>query len=171
MSSERANCLIFFPLIRIVELVPDNLKKLCNLLTDARPNWFKLGFQLDIQLTELTIIEMNRKDVDACYIEMLSTWLKMIDPQPSWDGLLTALEHESVKCENLADNIRKKYGIPKHTPTATLAANTLLQQTEPGPSETPACQLMHHFHAFIIISMWGADIQTQQPSLVQVSLS
>ena len=126
------------------------------MLTDARPNWFKLGFQLDIKLNELTIIEMNRKDVDACYIEMLSTWLKTINPQPSWDGLLTALEHESVKCENLADNIRKKYGIPKHTPTATSAAKTLLQETEPGaarPSETSACQLMHHFHAFIIISI------------------
>ena len=111
-----------------VELIPDNLKKLCNLLTDARPNWFKLGFQLDIQLTELTIIEINRKDVDACYIEMLSTWLKMIDPQPSWDGLLTALEHDSVKCGKLADGLREKYGIPRQ-PTTTSAATSL----EPSP--------------------------------------
>ena len=56
----------------------------------------------------------------------------------------------------LADGLREKYGIPKHTPTATSAADTLLQETEPGaarPSETPACQLMNHFHAFIIISI------------------
>ena len=57
---------------------------------------------------------MNCKDVDACYIEMLSTWLKMIDPQPSWDGLLTALEHDFVQCGDLADQIRENYGIPKH---------------------------------------------------------
>ena len=121
---QREPCCVLTSIIPLaVELIPDNLKKLCNLLTDARPNWFKLGFQLDIQLTELKIIEMNRKDVDACYIEMLSTWLKMIDPQPSWDGLLTALEHDSVKCGKLADGLREKYGIPKNPQAAKSAAN------------------------------------------------
>ena len=125
MSSERANCCVLTNIIPLaVELIPDNLKKLCNLLTNTRPKWFELGFQLDIQLTELKIIKINCKDVDVCYIEMLSTWLKMIDPQPSWDGLLTALEHDSVKCGKLSDGLREKYGIPRQ-PTTTSAATSL----------------------------------------------
>jgi hypothetical protein len=83
------------------------------LVLDARSKWFNLGFQLDIKLVELEVIEMNRKDVIPCFREMLSTWLNMIDPLPSWERLLTALEHESVKCGGLAESIRQRFGIPK----------------------------------------------------------
>ena len=99
-------------LILTVELVLDNLKQLLNLISDAKHKWFELGLQLDIKHAELkTLGKDNIGDTNACYTEMLAIWLKSINPRPSWDDLLTALENDSVQCGNLAEAIRKKYGI------------------------------------------------------------
>ena len=84
---------------------------MCDLLYDARSRWFDLGFQLDIKYTMLEVIKKDHSDVNSCFREMLSTWLKMIDPPPSWEGLMTALEHDSVKCGDLAESIRERFGI------------------------------------------------------------
>ena len=78
---------------------------------DARSRWFDLGFQLEIEYTELEVIKMSNSDAYACFRKMLSTWLKMIDPPPSWECLMTALEHDSVKCGDLAESIRRRFGI------------------------------------------------------------
>ena len=72
---------------------------------------------------------MNCKDVDICYRKMLSTWLK-IDPQPSWDDLLTALEHVTVQCGDLADSIRKKYGIPKQSAATSMELSPVSAATQ-----------------------------------------
>ena len=94
-----------------VDLVHDNLKKVCDLVWDARSRWCDLGFQLDIKLNDLRVIEKDCNDVNSCFREMLSTWLKMIDPPPSWECLMTALEHDSVKCGDLAKRIRQQFGL------------------------------------------------------------
>jgi hypothetical protein len=99
-------------LVHAVELVPDNLKKLCDLVLGARAEWFELGFQLNISRTDLKIIEMECKNVNLRFAEMLSTWLKMIDPMPSWESLIAALEHASVQCGGLAKRIREDCNIP-----------------------------------------------------------
>ena len=97
-----------------VDLVRDNLKEVCNLVSDAKPKWYDLGFQLDIKEVALEVIKMeNSNNVHACFRKMLSTWLKMIDPTPSWEGLLTALEHDSVNCGDVAESIRQRFGILK----------------------------------------------------------
>lgn len=40
-----------------------------------------------------------------CYTAMLKEWLKMIDPKPSWEGLLQALLQPTVGCGDLAAKI------------------------------------------------------------------
>ena len=84
-------------------------------MLDARSKWLDLGFQLDIKLNELRVIEKDCGDVNSRFREMLSTWLKMIDPPPSWEGLLTALEHDTVKCGDLAERIRQEFDMRKKT--------------------------------------------------------
>ena len=63
-----------------VDLVPGNLEKVCDLVQDASSKWFDLGVQLHIKVTELRVIEMKCTGVGSCFKEMISTWLKMIDP-------------------------------------------------------------------------------------------
>ena len=120
-----------------VELVPDNLKKLCNLISDANSRWFELGFQLDIKLTELEVIKSENTTTNKCFWKMLSTWLNMIDPQPSWNRLLAALEHDSVRCGHLAKQIRKRFDLPNQ-PTDTSTSLKLSPPPKNVPSAMPS---------------------------------
>ena len=96
------------------------MKKICNLVTDATPKWFDLGFQLDIKMMELEVIRAKHdRDINGCFREMLLTWLKMIDPPPSWEGLLEALEHSTVQCGDLAKKIRGRFDMPRKASEAS----------------------------------------------------
>ena len=122
-----------FLCLHSVDLVHDNLKKVCDLLYDARSRWFDLGFQLDIKYTMLEVIKKDHSDVNSCFREMLSTWLKMIDPPPSWECLMTALEHDSVKCGDLAESIRQRFGI-RNIPEI----KTAMKRPSPAPAGKPS---------------------------------
>lgn len=100
-----------------VDLVPNNLEKVCDLVWDANSKWLDLGIQLHIKDTELRDIERNCTDAGSCLKEMILTWLKTVDPPPSWEGLMAALEHDSVKCGALAESIRQRFGIYRHQPS------------------------------------------------------
>ena len=95
-----------------VDLVRANLPKLLNLLVDATPQWFELGLQLGIDQTTLKIIERDNRDMTRrCFIEMLSEWLKMIDPLPSWEGLIAVLKLPSVGHKCLAKTVETELGM------------------------------------------------------------
>lgn len=86
-----------FTVFSTVELISDNLPKVRNLIWDARNEWYDLGLELGLsQATLQTIKNENPTDVKACFREMLSEWLKMVNPQPSWVGLLRSLKEPSV---------------------------------------------------------------------------
>ena len=95
-----------------VELVPGNLRRLSNLISNVKHNWFNLGLQLDISYSKLKEIEADQQKVYDRFLEMLYYWLRMAEPEPSWEALLTALEHESVECRDLAEHMRVQYQIP-----------------------------------------------------------
>ena len=115
-----------------VDLVPGNVEKVCDLVQDASSKWYALGVQLHIKAAELKIIEMKCTDAGSCLREMISSWLTMVDPPPSWVGLITALEHDSVECGDLAAHIRQRFGIsesaavkePETTPTNKPSASS-----------------------------------------------
>ena len=96
-----------------VDLVPGNVEKVCDLVQDASSKWYALGVQLHIKAAELKVIEMKCTDAGSCLGEMISIWLRMADPPPSWVGLITALEHDSVECGDLAAYIRQRFGISR----------------------------------------------------------
>ena len=87
------SCCFILSIPCAVDLVPGNLSKLLNLLVNASPEWMDLGLQLGIDQTTLRVIERDHRDMTRrCFMEMLSEWLKMIDPFPSWEGLIVALK-------------------------------------------------------------------------------
>ena len=89
------------------------LGEVVRLLWSARLKWHNLGLELGIHETELQVIKANHpNDVEACFREMLSHWLKMIQPAPSYQTLVEACSRPSVKCYKLASEIAKKYDIP-----------------------------------------------------------
>ena len=53
------------------------------------------------------MIEKNcNKDVNSCFKKMLLMWLRMVDPFPSWEGLVSALGKSSVGRKDIAEKIR-----------------------------------------------------------------
>lgn len=94
-----------------VDLVSANLSKVLNLLLEVSIKWFNLGLQLGLKERDLKVIEQDHaKDgVEVCLREMLSLWLKMINPHPTWEGLVAALKKPSVLFSRLAKKIEDEY--------------------------------------------------------------
>ena len=93
-------------------------------------------------MSRLEVIEQNRHDVGSRFREMLHTWLKMGEPfSPSWEGLIVALEKESVGCDDVAEGVRKMLGIPQPTcdsaSTSAGAVSTTTGQFHNPPPITP----------------------------------
>jgi hypothetical protein len=102
-------------IIHVVDLVSDNLPKLLILVMDVASTWYELGLQLGVKEPDLRIIEYNcyHRGALTCLREMLLVWLKMIDPPPSWERLLSSLDHSTVghPTATLSQEIKQKVGI------------------------------------------------------------
>ena len=117
-----------------VDLVPGNVEKVCDLVQDASSKWYALGVQLHIKAAELKVIEMKCIDAGSCLREMISTWLSMVDPPPSWVVLMTALEHDSVECGDLAAYIRQQFGISRQPESAAVKEPETTPTSKPSAS-------------------------------------
>ena len=94
-----------------VDLKISNLGKLQKLLFDARNEWYNLGLALDVSPHVLEEIEKRFSSARDCYTAMLKEWLKMIDPKPSWEGLLQALLQFTVGRRDLAVKIASEHDL------------------------------------------------------------
>ena len=93
-----------------VDLTSGNLSKLRNLIWGACPDWFDLGLELGVEETTLRVIKQNNPEATKqCFTDMLSEWLKMANP--SWEGLIAALEQPSVGHEELARKVEAEIGV------------------------------------------------------------
>lgn len=106
--------------IYTVKLVHAQLFEVMNLLWKARINWYNLGLALGIDETTLKTIQVDYGDVESCFREMLSKWLKMISPPPSYEALVKVLVQPPVDCKELASELAKKHNIPLATPCKKL---------------------------------------------------
>ena len=124
-----------------VDLIPDNLGKVQDLIIHAQTKWINLGLGLHIKMSRLEVIEQNCHDVGSRFRKMLHTWLKMVEPSPSWEGLIVALEKESVGCDDVADGVRQMLGIPQPTcdsaSTSAGAVSITAGQFHPLPIPLP----------------------------------
>ena len=92
-------------------LISDNLADVRELTSEATPRWKELGLQLKLKPTSLDVIAMDSHDTRECFREMLREWLRMADPSPTWEALITALKSESVGLRDLARKVERACGI------------------------------------------------------------
>ena len=81
----------------------NDLRKVQKVAWDARVKWYNIGLELDIDPGTLDVIEGNNKDINNCFRVMLTTWLKMAHPKPTWTALAGALQSPTVGHGDLAD--------------------------------------------------------------------
>ena len=94
----------------IGQLKIEDLKIVVNEVWDARSKWVNIGIQLNLIKTDLDAIkEANSSDIGNCFTEMLSLWLKQVNPPPTWSALVTALREPPVGLQQLSEMIAKKY--------------------------------------------------------------
>ena len=107
------------PNLLAVHLVSKNLRKVRALIHNACPKWYDLGLELEVEEATLEVIKSNNNnETESCFRDMLLAWLKMIDPHPSWEGLIAALKQPYIGHEELADKVRKDQGIPEQLDAA-----------------------------------------------------
>lgn len=71
--------------------------------------WENIGTLLGVDKGALKIIKKDYSgDCIDCLREMLSQWLKMVNPQPTWSVLIQALDDLKVDQE-LMEQIKCKY--------------------------------------------------------------
>ena len=79
------------PDTRTYQLLP--LKQAFKTLIPLAYTWYNIGTLLEITDGKLKSIECDKRDTYDCLREMLSSWLKQIDPPPTWSDLAEAVEH------------------------------------------------------------------------------
>ena len=90
-------------------LTSGDLKKVLDALWEARTKWFHIGIQLDMKTSDLKVIKKDYDEADLCFTEMLTDWLKRMNPPPTWEALVDALKSRTVGYEQLADTILKTH--------------------------------------------------------------
>ena len=73
---------------------------------DLAADWHSIGALLDLPAVALNLIKKQNAKARDCMREMLEAWLKTIDPPPTWEGMVEAVE---VLHESKAQYLRKKF--------------------------------------------------------------
>ena len=88
--------------------------------------WFRIGVQLGIAETMLNQIEADHRNVDRCFSEVISFWLKGNTPiAVGWKSLVEVLESPFVSEKGLARGLREKGGMSEtvEVPTGVAEGN------------------------------------------------
>ena len=80
-----------------------DIKEVQRAAWDARAKWYNIGLELNIDSGTLDVIERNNMDIDDRFRIMLTTWLRTVDPRPTWEALAEALRSPTVGCEELTE--------------------------------------------------------------------
>ena len=90
-----------------------NLKTVRAAVWEARTQWMNIGIELDILKTDLDAIKATVQGGNPgdCLTEMLTLWLKQVDPPPTWSALVTALKQPTVGLQQIAEKIEKTFNI------------------------------------------------------------
>jgi hypothetical protein len=69
-----------------------------------------IGLELDILQPDLDEIKADfQGDTKKCFTEMLTRWLKQVDPPPTWSTLVAALQDPTIKEGSLAEQVESKH--------------------------------------------------------------
>ena len=100
--------LLYMLLYYIGQLTIADLKSVRSAIWVARSKWMDIGIELDVLKSDLDALqETYGNNVGKCFTEMLSLWLKTVDPFPTWSAMVTALKEPTLGLEALADDLKK----------------------------------------------------------------
>ena len=95
-----------YKIVYIGHLTVADLRVVRSAVWEARKEWKNIGIELDLIVTDLDVIkDSNSGNVVDCLTEMLSLWLKKVDPLPTWSTLVRALKQPAVGFEQLAEDL------------------------------------------------------------------
>ena len=80
---------------------------LSELLSKVSADWKHIGLILELKEGDLSAIKSDHHDAKRCFREMLTLWLKQVEPPPTWSAIIKAIH--ILKYESLAKELRKKY--------------------------------------------------------------
>ena len=104
MDLNLINLLVFIP----DHLTIDDLRAVRKAVWDARGAWKDIGIELDLKVTDLDVISgTNHGNVNKCFSEMLTLWLKRVNPPPKWSAMVEALNEPAVGFEDLAEKVER----------------------------------------------------------------
>ena len=84
-----------------------SIKDLCKVQRstwEARSKWYNIGLELSIDPGTLDAIKENSDNIDDQFRSMLTTWLKMVEPIPTFTALAEALQSPTVGFGHLVLN-------------------------------------------------------------------
>lgn len=91
-------------------LKEENLASVQEQLWEGRAEWYNIGLQLGLTAGTLDAIKLEQQGAPGrCFTEILKLWLRSPKLRPSRSRLIEALRAETVKREDLAEKIEKKY--------------------------------------------------------------
>ena len=100
-----------------------DLKTVCKAVWDARTKWLDIGLELDLNITDLNAIRAEyRGDIGMCFMEMLTLWLKQVDPPPTWSAMIDALKEPIIGFEHLGEEVERKFAPQSSKPLDTTDA-------------------------------------------------
>ena len=84
-----------------------SLKDALKGLYPIAAEWNNLGIMLGINKNTLDMITKEMSNPRDCLREMLSVWLKSVDPLPTWSMLIEALE--DIEERQLATSLKSQF--------------------------------------------------------------
>ena len=98
------------------QLAIADLKTVCAAIWEARTDWMNIGIELSIIKTDLDTIKVTESgNPGNCLTEMLTLWLKQVDPPPTWLALIAALKQPTIGLQQLAEQIEQMHVIVKNS--------------------------------------------------------
>ena len=91
-----------------------DLRRVRGAIYSVNHKWYNIGLELDIPFKTLDGIAANFRMTGDCLREMLKQWLTRVSPPPSWSSLVEPLSSEPVREQELAEEIRSQYCVPRN---------------------------------------------------------
>ena len=86
------------------------LYDLVDELDCVKKKWYRIGIQLKVPDSKLDEIQDTAKDdLERALRLMIQEWLRQIEPEPTWDGIVKALRRVSVNEQRLAKNLERRF--------------------------------------------------------------
>ena len=82
-----------------------DLRKVQRATWEARTKWYNIGLELEIDPGTLDTIKNDNDNSDDRFRAMLMTWLKMVQPKPTFAALAEALQSPTVGFGHLAEQV------------------------------------------------------------------